>query len=208
MHGVTFHVQPIHPQVIMTPWILWPVTSSLHPLQLENIVTFHVPLASTTTTECWDLSRPAFIHYHYWMLGLFTSSFHPLPVPVLNNETFTSILHPLPLLNVETFHIRPSSAATTECCDFSRAACIHYHYRMLWPFTSIFHPLPLPNVVTFHIQPPSSTTTERWDLSHPSSIHYHYRMLRPFSSILHPLPLPNVVTFYVQLAFTQILRCG
>ena len=75
-----------------------------------DIVTCHIQPSSTTTTECCDFSRAACIHYHYWMLGPFTSSFHPLPVPLLNNETF---------------HTQPSSTTTTECCDLSRAACIH-----------------------------------------------------------------------------------
>ena len=108
MDVVTFHIQPIHPQAIMTPWILWPVVSSLHPLPLHNVRTFHIHPSSTTTTECCVLSHPAFIHYHYQMLW-----------------PFTSILYLLPLLNVVTFHSHPPSTTTTECCDLSRAACIH-----------------------------------------------------------------------------------
>ena len=134
--------------------MLWPFTSSLHPLPLLNVVTFHMQRASTTTTECFDLSHPSSIHYYYRMLWPFTCRLHSLPLP-----------------NVVTFHIQPSSTTTTECCDLSHPSFIHYHYRMLWPFTSILHPLLLPNVVTFHIHPPFTTTTECCDLSRAACIH-------------------------------------
>ena len=149
--------------------MLWSFTSSLHPVKLLNVVTFHVQLASTTNTECCDLSHPAFMYYHYRMLWPVTPS-----------------LHPLPLLNVETFHIHPPSTTTTECCDLSHPAfihyhtercdlshpsSIHYHYQMLWHFTPSLHALPLPNAVTFHIQPSSTTTTEYSDLSRAACIH-------------------------------------
>ncbi len=139
-----------------------------------------------------DLSHPAFIHYNYRMLWPFTCSLQPLPVPLLNNETF---------------HTQPSSTTTTERWDLSHPFSIYYHYRMLWPFTSNLHPLPLPNGVTFHIYPSSTTTAERCDLSHPFSIQYHYRLLWPFTSSLHSLPLPNVPTFQVQLASTTTAEC-
>ena len=166
------------------------VTSNMNFERTSNVVTFHVQLAFTTTTECFDVSHPSSIHYHYWMLWPFTCSLHSLPLP-----------------NVVTFHIHPPSTTTTECCDLSHPSSIHYHYRMLWPFTSILYPLPRPNVVTFHIHPPSTTTTECSDLSHPSSTHYHYRMLWPFTSILYPRPRPNVVTFHIHPPSTTTTEC-